>query len=324
MGTVRDFEWSYTDEPHATRRKDIQKKYPQVKKLFGIDTMLAPKVLFLVALQVCMAKVASTIDSFALLFFLTYTVGGTLNHSLTLGMHEISHNLAFKRLVYNRVLGVVCNMPLGIPSFVSFKRYHMDHHKYQGEDGVDSDIPSAFEVRFFTNAFSKLIWVILQPFWYALRPVFTVPKVPGIGEALNLTAQLSFDAAIVYFFGWKALVYLVAGTLLGMGLHPMAGHFIAEHYNFIKGVETYSYYGPLNVFSFNVGYHNEHHDFPFVPGSRLPLVRALAPEFYDNLPHHTSWVKVIFNYITDPSIGPHSRVKRKTLDDDERRSVQTR
>ena len=59
-----------------------------------------------------------------------------------------------------------------------------------------------------------------------------------------------------------------------------------------------------------VGYHNEHHDFPSIPWTRLPALRALAPEFYDSIPSHPSWPMVIVNFIRDPEVGIFARVKR--------------
>ena len=99
-----------------------------------------------------------------------------------------------------------------------------------------------------------------------------------------------------------------------MGLHPVAGHFIAEHYVMNTGQETYSYYGPLNWLTFNVGYHNEHHDFANISGRHLPDVRKVASEYYDTMPHYHSWVKVIWDYIMDDDISPYSRIKRVTME----------
>jgi sphingolipid 4-desaturase/C4-monooxygenase len=99
-----------------------------------------------------------------------------------------------------------------------------------------------------------------------------------------------------------------------MGLHPVAGHFISEHYVFVEGQETYSYYGALNLVTWNVGYHNEHHDFPRVPGWKLPQVKDIAGEFYDPLPCHMSWSKVLWQYATDPRMGPFSRIRRSKQD----------
>ena len=70
------------------------------------------------------------------------------------------------------------------------------------------------------------------------------------------------------------------------------------------------YYGWLNIFCWNVGYHNEHHDFPFVAWSKLPALKRMAPEFYDNLAVCESWTGVIVDYILRPEIGPFNRVKR--------------
>lgn len=40
-------------------------------------------------------------------------------------------------------------------------------------------------------------------------------------------------------------------------------------------------------------------------------VKAIAPEYYDNLPHHNSWVRVLYDFIMDPAIGPYARIKRR-------------
>ena len=39
--------------------------------------------------------------------------------------------------------------------------------------------------------------------------------------------MIGTDVGVLYFLGIKSLVYLLAGSLLGGGLHPMAGHLIA-------------------------------------------------------------------------------------------------
>eukprot|EP01027_Heterolobosea_sp_BB2_P011476 GEZU01016702.1.p1 GENE.GEZU01016702.1~~GEZU01016702.1.p1 ORF type:complete len:330 (-),score=62.51 GEZU01016702.1:140-1129(-) len=251
-------------------------------------------------------------------FIIAYAIGGTFNHAATLAMHECSHNLAFGNVKFDRWLGIFVNLILGIPSAQTFRRYHLEHHQYQGVDGLDTDLPTNLEgvIVKKCSPLRKALWMLIQPALYSLRPVFVNPKNLTLWELVNIVIQLTFDAGIYYFFGIKALVYLVASTLLGMGIHPLAAHFIAEHYVSNPGQETYSYYGPLNIVSFNVGYHNEHHDFANIPGSRLPQLRKIAPEFYDNLVSYDSWVQVLYWYIFNPQINPYSRIKRTKADHD--------
>lgn len=39
----------------------------------------------------------------------------------------------------------------------------------------------------------------------------------------------------------------------------------------------------------------------------------MAPEFYEPLCSHTSWVKAIIRYIIDPRMGPFARIRRREL-----------
>jgi sphingolipid delta-4 desaturase len=122
--------------------------------------------------------------------------------------------------------------------------------------------------------------------------------------------QAATVAAIVLVFGWAPLKYLVAASILAIGLHPFGARWIQEHYVFAAGQETYSYYGPLNRVSFNVGYHNEHHDLVTVPWSQLPRIRAGAPEFYDTLRSHGSWTGLLVEFLRDRDMTLFSRIIR--------------
>jgi sphingolipid delta-4 desaturase len=147
----------------------------------------------------------------------------------------------------------------------------------QSREGVDTDLPTDWEGKFFRSPALKALWLFLQPVFYALRPFYVNPlPISGL-EAVNIVLQLAFDALVYVTLGPKMLFYLVGGSILSMGLHPMAGHVIAEHFLWTdKVTETFSYFGPLNLIAWNVGYHMAHHDFPAIPGSLLPQVRVHA------------------------------------------------
>ncbi|XP_043404346.1 sphingolipid delta(4)-desaturase/C4-monooxygenase DES2 isoform X2 [Chelonia mydas] len=270
--TRGDFEWVYTEQPHTQRRWEILAKYPTIKSLMGPDPHLKWIVSGMVLTQLLACYLVKDL-SWKWVFFWAYAFGGCINHSMALAIHDISHNVAFgnKQAKWNRWFAVFANLPIGLPYSASFKKYHIDHHRYLGGDALDVDIPTDFEGWFFCTPFRKFIWLILQPLFYGLRPLYVNPKTVTQMEIFNALVQFSIDFIIYYLWGLKPVVYLISGTLLCMGLHPIAGHFIAEHYMFLKGYETYSYYGPLNWITFNAGYHMEHHDFPSIPGCKLPM-----------------------------------------------------
>lgn len=306
---ARGFAWSDEPEPHARRRREMLRKYPQITQLYGP----CPRTKY-----VCTALVIAQLGCAYLLrdapwwmiLVVAYAVGGVMSQALLLAIHELSHNLGFKRPWQNRWFAIFINLPIGVPVAETFRYYHLLHHHHQGVEGVDTDLPTSFEARFAQGPLRKALWLFLQGVAYGLRPLVVHPKRPSPSEVANLLVQLAFNGAVWYFWGYKALLYLPLSALIVMGLHPIAGHYISEHYVFRPGQETYSYYGPLNRLTFNVGYHNEHHDFPYVPGSRLPELRRIAAEYYDGLMHHDSWTATLWRYLREPSLGGYSRIKR--------------
>lgn len=322
MGTHRasknDYYWADDKEPHFLRRQEILKAHPEVKELFGINPKMKYFTVLWVTLQMTVAAFSWQLGWIPFLL-VTYFVGATIIHGMFLAVHEITHDLAFEKKVYNNYLAFVANIPMMAPYAMTFKYYHSIHHWDQGKDGEDTDIPTLGEAMLFRGLLGKIIWFVSQIFFYALRPMMVKPlkvdKWVVYNWIFQLTAMGIYFGGLAYFVApaaaGSAALYLFLSLIFAGGLHPTSGHFISEHYVFEEGQETYSYYGPLNLVTFNVGYHNEHHDFPRIPGSRLPELKKMAPEFYDNLHSYNSWVAVNWRFLTDKNITLYSRTKRE-------------
>jgi sphingolipid 4-desaturase/C4-monooxygenase len=306
------FTRSTEPEPHRGRTKAILRQHPEIRRLIGKNPSTFWLALGIVALQLVIAYLVRG-QAWWVVVAVAYVVGAFANHTLFVVIHECTHKLVFRRGTSNILTGLMANLPLAVPASVSFAKYHLKHHAYQGIYELDGDLPSLWEARLVGGSpWRKALWLALFPVIEGLRPL-RLKEIPFWDGWLlvNTIVQFAFDIAVLVVLGPKALVYLVLSLFFGIGLHPVGARWIQRH--FLVGgstQETSSYYGPLNRIALNVGYHNEHHDFPSVPWNRLPDIRRTAPEAYDELVHHTSWTRLLFRFLFDRELTLYSRIVR--------------
>ncbi|PKL83057.1 MAG: fatty acid desaturase [Ignavibacteriae bacterium HGW-Ignavibacteriae-3] len=307
----KDFKYSELAEPHKERTREILKTHPEVRNLITRNQNSFYLVIGVAAMQIAIAVLLAD-QSVWLVLATAWVIGAFANHTLFVLIHECSHNLIFKSRAGNRITSIICDLPMSIPTAISFRSYHLKHHSFQGNYYLDADLASRWEAKLIGNTFvGKAMWFLFFPVFQALRP----PRLKEIEfmnkwTIINWTVVFGFDIFLIYFFGWIPFLYFAASLFFSVGLHPLGARWIQEHYLTAPPQETYSYYGPLNVLALNVGFHNEHHDFPSIPWNNLPQVKKAAPEFYDNLVFHKSWTKLILKFIFDPSLSLFSRMVR--------------
>lgn len=306
------FNYSPLPEPHRARTRQIIKEHPDVKNLIGKNPFTFLVILFLVGGMVVISWLLRD-ASWWWIIGVAYLVGAFFNHALFVMIHECAHNLLFKRKNWNMLAGIVSNMPIIFPSSVMFARYHIKHHSFQGVHQLDADLPAPYEAKLIDNSFlGKSLWLLMYPVFQAIRTFRLKEIKPFDGwVALNWSVQILFSAAIIYFFGIKAFMFMFLSFMFSIGLHPLGARWIQEHFLTLDpNQETYSYYGPLNTVAFNVGYHNEHHDFPSIPWNKLPDLKKRAPKYYDSLKAHYSWFGLFIRFLTDKNISLYSRTIR--------------
>ena len=304
-------------DPHRVRRAAIMRAHPEIATLSGWDSRPVHRAALALGVQLLLAWSVAQLSGLlrgaalaGVCLLLAWTVGAILAHYGGVVIHEASHNLCARSAFANRWIGIFANLIQLVPYAMTFRRHHMTHHVHLGVIGVDNDLPKPFEQKVVSNRpLRKLVWLFLYPFvGGSLRGYVGAPD---RWEVACFVAVVAFDLLLYRLLGPVGLAYLGLSAFLSGSLHPVAAHFIHEHYLWDERQETYSYYGPLNRVTENMGYHVEHHDFFDVPGSRLPELNRLACEFYDPLVSHRSWTGILWSFVTDSRLSHYSRYVRE-------------
>ena len=302
-----------TADIHSIRRVEILQKHPEIKQLMGYDIWAALLTLSLVAVQLTLAAwwgagINWAADWWKLLLF-AYLVGAVINHWLGMAIHECSHDLMAPSTRQNNLLAIIATIPILFPVAMAFRRYHLLHHSHLGVEGIDNDFPSHREARAVGHStLRKFIWLFFYVFFLTMARGFG--QKPNRWEVFNIFVTTISTICIAYFLGSGAIFYLLLSTFFGYSLHPVAGHFIHEHFIFKHQQETYSYYGILNWVCFNVGYHNEHHDIMNIPGRLLPKYHQITKSYYQPLVHSKSWTAMFWDFIFSRRMAAYSRYSR--------------
>ncbi len=188
-------------------------------------------ILAVVSLQLTLCVLLRE-QSWWLIVAVAFFAGAFASHALWVMIHECAHNLVFKKTWLNTLAGIVANLPHVLPSSVSFQRYHLQHHTFQGVYDLAAELPPFWEAKLIgKSAWGKGVWLMLFPIFQVTRP----PRLKEIRMIdswilLNMAIQLSSNAALYFIFGPKALMYLLISFFFSVGLHPLGARWIQEHY----------------------------------------------------------------------------------------------
>lgn len=297
---------------HIQRRRELIRRHgDQLRKMATPNPWSFLFIISLVAVQYGTAYALKSSSAW-LLVLAVFFFGAFLNHGLSVLLHEAAHNLIFRGRLWNRLAGLICDWALIVPGSMAFRKYHLIHHDRMGDYGYDADMPTMREADWVGNsAFRKTLWVFFLSVSQGSRPSrFKNVRLMDKWVAVNFLSQAMMVGLGYQLLGWKGELYLFLSTFVALGLHPLGGRWIAEHFVTREGQETYSYYGPINRIMFNIGYHTEHHDVMNVPWQQLPRLRVLAPDLYENLASYQSYTALLLEFIRNPKLTLYSRMRR--------------
>src|SRR5438477_212501 len=136
------FYQSESDQPHPGRARAIIKAHPEVRQLMVRNPWTALIALSVVVLQTSLAfwfgKLGFGYCWLSLV--IAYCVGAFANHANYVIIHDATHNLIFRNKSWNKLVGILADLPNLNPGAMGFRVYHLRHHSHQGDYEHDADL----------------------------------------------------------------------------------------------------------------------------------------------------------------------------------------
>ncbi len=319
-------------EWHTNRRRKIFSAHPEIRKLSPLPaviyTMLTSSLLLLhLGVGAAIAVYAHTGTAWLWTIVLAATIGAFFTFALQQLVHELSH---VKRSWHHMMPARLADFVVGStgPGFADYYfKFHIPHHLKTGDDG-DPDLtyhaewadPPQWLAR---SRLTRFLW--LTVFGLFTIEVFFLERLLGLVPrprmairnkrfTLMLLGKYSFMALTLWLGGFWCFLYfrLAAGFSLGAFAHPYGGFWLMQHaataHNGFQ--PTVSYSGSRIWHWLNLGelYHLEHHDFPWVPFTKIEAVRRIAPEYYRSCHVVTSVWRLTWDWLCHTDGSPWSDV----------------
>ena len=334
--------------PQARRHNDLRRAaiaaHPTLKEISGSDWRTVFALPIILAAHWGMAWAVSDAPIWVI-FVAAFFWGQIAIHAAGSLVHETAHKLIFRadrpKLLFDLGLEWILS---SYAKQLTYQHEHItSHHPFIGDyerDYEHEDI-CAFQsrmqlrhdnpvVQHFLTALTLFIHLLPLGFvigdevlprlnkWLSGRPQkdperdvrSTQPKPWEV--RLFIAVSLVSNLVLLAVLGPWALLYHLWALSLFLGKFGIwnLGQSLSEHEGTNDEAPSRSTYSWINIPLFNTGYHNEHHTFPNVAWTRLPVLTRTAPEVFN-----VRAEKSYFGYWLDHVRGDFTASRKSPLHD---------
>ncbi|MGR3715095.1 MAG: fatty acid desaturase [Shimia sp.] len=300
---------------HNEMRKQALAAHPELADLAGTQPLTVLALPILLAVHWGIAWLVSD-QPIWVIGVTALLIGQLVYHSASSLIHETCHKLIFRapapKLAFDLALEFILT---SYGKQLTYQHQHVtSHHPFVGdyENDYEHEDICALQARQsvfrahptwqpFLTALTLFIHALplgsvflagqIMPRIYLVlsgrpnrdpQPRFSGTRATAREMRPYIGASLASNLLMLALLGPWALLYHIWSLSLFLGKLGITnlGQSLSEHPGDDLESPTRSTYGPINWLLFNTGFHNEHHSFPNVPWTRLPVLRRTAPEVF--------------------------------------------